>query len=113
MSTHERNTKTEQNKVEFDLRDLIIYLWRHKIIVIIITLIFTIAASIISNFFLTPTYTTTFTIATNIPGAYNTKYGEFSSPINNNIDYLNLIKSNEVIEQTITRFLFNFIDKEF
>ena len=69
--------------------------------VLILTLIFAVGAAVFSVYFISPTYETTFTIALNVPEAYNTKYGDFESPIKNNIDYINLIKSNEVIEKTI------------
>lgn len=101
METYESSANLKQKSSEIELRDLITILWNHKIMVLILTLIFAVGAAVFSVYFISPTYETTFTIALNVPEAYNTKYGDFESPIKNNIDYINLIKSNEVIEKTI------------
>ncbi len=88
-------------KDEIELRDLIMILWNRKIMIIAITLIFALLAGIYSKFFIVPTYSTRFSLVINIPEFYNTKYGDYSLPIKTSTEYINLIKSNEVIRETI------------
>lgn len=113
MDTQDYKIKTLQSKRDIDARDFILFFWNHKFIVITITLLFTIGAILISSFLISPSYTTTFTIATDVPKTYKTKYGEFPSPISKSIDYVNLIKSNEVIEDTISDMGYNIEDVTF
>lgn len=87
------------DKITF--RDIIRILWSNKAIVIGTTILITILTFIVSIFFITPVYKTTFTIVVNVPAVYTTKYGEFTPPVSTNGDYINLLTSDEVIEQTI------------
>ncbi|NLJ91098.1 MAG: hypothetical protein GX323_09385 [Clostridiales bacterium] len=107
MKIYDTSVKLKQRGSVIEARDLINLLWKYKLILIIIPLIFAIVAAIFNIYFVKPVYKTTFTIYVNIPSAYSTKYGNFTSPINNNIDYINLIKSNEVIEKTIASMGYN------
>ena len=101
MHTQHTNDKPRKTTDNFFLRYLIIILWNHKFLILGSTLLFVLGATLISNLLIKPEYKTTFTIVANVPTTYTTKYGEFSSPIKSNSDYINLIKSNEVIEKSI------------
>lgn len=99
------NNKASVNKKSYDdeieLRQLIMVLWNRKVLIIVITLIFALLAGIYSKFFITPVYKTSFSIGVTIPKIYNTKYGPYELPMVSNTEYINLIKSSEVIKETI------------
>lgn len=86
---------------EIDLRELIMVLWKRKFIIIGITLIFAVLAGVFSKVLVDPVYETKFNIVVNIPEVYATKYGEYTLPITSKNDYINLIKNNDVIANTI------------
>ncbi|MDD4592473.1 MAG: Wzz/FepE/Etk N-terminal domain-containing protein [Parabacteroides sp.] len=86
---------------EIELREIIMALWKRKIMIIAITLVGAIAAGILSFFILSPSYETRLNLVINIPAQYSTKYGDYTLPITNNQQYLNLITSNDVLLATI------------
>lgn len=86
---------------EVGLRELIMIFWKHKVIIICVTLIVTILSGMFSMFILTPVYDTSLNIIISIPEIYTTRYGEYKLPITTNEQYINLIKSNDVIINTI------------
>ena len=100
-SNNKDGVKYKPYKDEIELRDLIMILWNRKGLIVAITLIFALLAGLFSKFYITPEYSAKFNIVANIPEAYTTKYGEYILPIKSNSEYINLIKSNEVIRQTI------------
>lgn len=85
-----------------DLKDLFIVLWKKKNFIIVFTLIFAIAAGLISMFFISPVYNTKLNIIMNMPEEYETRYGQYTLPITTNEQYINLILSNDVILNTIS-----------
>lgn len=86
---------------EIDLRELFMVLWKQKIMIISIAVIVALLAGLFSMFILSPVYNTELKIDLNIPQKYITRYGEYELPISTNIQYTNLITSNEVIANTI------------
>jgi LPS O-antigen subunit length determinant protein (WzzB/FepE family) len=92
---------------EIDLRELILALWRQKIIIISITLVFAIVAGIFGMFIKSPVYETNMNIVISIPETYVTRYGEYKLPISSNGEYVKLIKSNNVIVNTINDMGYN------
>jgi capsular polysaccharide biosynthesis protein len=86
---------------EIDLRELILALWRQKAIIISMTLVFAIVAGIFGMFIKSPVYETNMNIVISIPETYVTRYGEYKLPISSNGDYFKLIKSNDVVANTI------------
>lgn len=99
MNENQQNIQYSEN--EIDLRELFMTLWKQKIIIISITLIVTILAVMFSMFIISPVYGTELKIDLNIPEIYNTRYGEYKFPISTNGQYMNLIKNNDVIINTI------------
>ena len=90
MDTNQTNINYED---EIDLRQLIMALWNRKIMIIVVTLLFALVAGVFSKFFIKPVYSTRISIVANIPEIYVTKYGEYTLPIKENGEYINLIKS--------------------
>lgn len=94
-----------ENKVydedEIDLRELIMLLWRNKVLIISFTLIVTILAGVISVFFISPVYETKLNLAINMPEKYSTKYGDYDLPITHNEQYIDLVTNRDVILSTI------------
>jgi capsular polysaccharide biosynthesis protein len=91
----------EQKQEEYDLRDLIMALWRHKVLIICISFIAAIITGIFSMFVLSPVYHTKLNIIINMPETYFTKYGDYTLPITTNQQYINLITSNDILVNTI------------
>ena len=98
MDTNQTNINYED---EIDLRQLIMALWNRKIMIIVVTLLFALVAGVFSKFFIKPVYSTRISIVANIPEIYVTKYGEYTLPIKENGEYINLIKSGDVVSKTI------------
>ncbi len=92
-----------QNNIEdeVDLRELIMVLWRHKILIMSVTLVIAILTALFSKFILSPVYETNLNIVISMPETYITRYGEYKLPISSNGEYIKLIKSNDVIVKTI------------
>ena len=86
---------------EIDLRELIMVFWRQRKLIITITLIAAILTGLFSMFVLSPVYDTKLNIVINMPEKYNTRYGEYTLPITTNEQYIELIKSNDVLANTI------------
>ncbi|WP_069999279.1 Wzz/FepE/Etk N-terminal domain-containing protein [Cellulosilyticum sp. I15G10I2] len=101
MSENELNVQHYED--EIDLRELILTLWKQKHVIISTTLIATILAGLFSVFILSPVYDTRLNIVINMPEIYNTRYGEYKLPITTNEQYINLIKSNDVLINTISQ----------
>jgi capsular polysaccharide biosynthesis protein len=99
MDVHQININNKED--EIDLRELIICLWRKKVIIILITLIVAILTGIFSVFVLTPVYHAKLNIIINMPETYHTEYGDYTLPITTNQQYINLITSNNVLLNTI------------
>lgn len=95
-----------QNNVQYyeeviDLRELIVVLWKRKKMIISLTLIVAILAGLFSMFVISPVYDTKLNIVISMPEKYNTRFGEYTLPITSNEQYINLIKSNDVLINTI------------
>lgn len=90
-----------------DLKELFLALWKRKIMIIGLSLIVAIAVALFSKFFITPIYDTKLNIIINMPEIYKTRYGDYQLPIMGNDQYLNLIKSNNVIKDTIKDMNYN------
>ena len=99
MNESEKNI--QQYKDEISLRDLIMVLWKQKIKIISVTLIIAILAALFSKFILSPVYETNLNIVISMPETYATRFGEYKLPISTNGEYIKLIKSNDVIVNTI------------
>ncbi len=91
----------QQYDDEIELREIIMALWKRKIMIIALTLIGAILAGIFSFFILSPSYETKLNLVINMPAQYSTKYGDYTLPITTNQQYLNLITSNDVLLATI------------
>ncbi|PYG87174.1 LPS O-antigen subunit length determinant protein (WzzB/FepE family) [Ruminiclostridium sufflavum DSM 19573] len=86
---------------EIDLRELLLVLWKKKLIIVSFSLAGAILAGLLSIFVITPVYNTDLKIDLNIPETYITKYGEYKLPVSTNGQYMNLITSNDVILNTM------------
>ncbi len=86
---------------EISLRDLLMTLWKRKYSIIAMTMVFAIVAGIISVFFIPPVYDTNADIVINMPESHLTRYGEYILPLSTDVQYLQLLKSNEVLSNTI------------
>lgn len=86
---------------EIDLRELIMALWKRKKMIICLTLITAILAGMFSMFVISPVYDTKLNIVISMPDTYKTRYGDYKLPITSNQQYINLIKSNDVLINTI------------
>lgn len=98
---NESQNSIQQYEDEIDLRDLIMVIWKKKLVIISVTLVIAILAALISKFILTPEYETNLNIVVSMPETYITRYGEYKLPISSNGEYIKLIKSNDVIVNTI------------
>lgn len=100
------NMNDNQNNMQYyedeiDLRELIMVLWNRKKMIISLTLIVALIAGLFSKFVISPVYDTKLNIVISMPEKYNTRYGEYMLPISTNQQYINLIKSNDVLIHTI------------
>lgn len=86
---------------EISLKDLVLALWRQKVFIIAITLIAAILTGLYSMFMIAPVYHSKLSIVMNMPGIYATKYGNYTLPLKNNQQYINLITSNDILINTI------------
>jgi len=69
--------------------------------IISVTLIISILVALFSKFIISPVYETNLNIVISMPETYITRYGEYKLPISTNGEYINLIKSNDIIVNTI------------
>ncbi len=95
------NPNTMTNDGEIDLRRLFMALWRRKVFIICITLIFGILAGLFSKFVISPVYRSNLNIVINMPEIYHTKYGDYTYPITSNQQYMDLIVNNDILLKTI------------
>jgi capsular polysaccharide biosynthesis protein len=98
---NENHNNIQMYEDEIDLRKLILALWKQKIMIICITLIITLFAGLFSRFMISPVYETKMNLVISMPELYQTRYGEYKLPMSSNGDYLKLIKSNDVLVNTI------------
>jgi capsular polysaccharide biosynthesis protein len=98
---NENNNNVQYYEDEIDLRELVMALWKRKKMIIAFTLIAAIIAGMFSVFVLSPVYDTKLNIVISMPDVYHTRYGEYKLPITSNEQYINLIKSNDVLINTI------------
>lgn len=98
------NSNQQQDDImenEISLRDLLMTLWKRKYSIIAMTMVFAIGAGIISVFFIPSVYNINADIVINMPESYLTRYGEYTLPLSTDDQYLQLLKSNEVLSNTI------------
>lgn len=95
------NNINNQNQEEVDIRDLIMVLWKKKFMIIGLSLILAILVGLFSKFVLSPVYDTKLNIVISMPETYMTRFGEYKLPIATNEQYINFIKSNDVVLNTI------------
>lgn len=100
MGNSDNYSKEEFND-ELSLRDIFLALWRHKVLIIIITIAAALVAAVYSLFYLKPVYHARLNMIISMPETLRTKYGEYVMPISTNDQYINLITSNEVLKNTI------------
>ena len=98
---NENQNNIQHYEDEIDLRELIMALWKRKKMIIGLTLVIALLAGLFSKFIISPVYNTKLNIVISMPETYNTRYGEYTLPITSNQQYINLIKSNDVLINTI------------
>lgn len=98
MNENQNNVQYED---DIDLKELIMTLWKRKKMIICLTLVAALIAGLLSKFIISPVYDTRLNIVISMPEKYNTRYGEYTLPITTNQQYINLIKSNNVLVNTI------------
>lgn len=98
---NENQNNVQYYEDEIDLRELIMALWKRKKMIISLTLIVAILAGMFSIFVLSPVYDAKLNIIISMPEKYNTRYGEYTLPITSNEQYINLIRSNDILIKTI------------
>ncbi len=86
---------------EIDIKELFMVIWKGKLVIIAITLIFAILTGIVTVFLIDPVYEAKLDIIVNIPETFNTKYGEYRMLMSTNEQYINLIQSNDVLKNTM------------
>ena len=91
----------QTDEEEISLKELCLALWKHKVVIISITLITALLTGIISVFFIPPAYHSRLNIIINMPETFHTKYGDYTLPITSNDQYINLITSNDILIHTI------------
>lgn len=99
MNTNE--TATPYMEDEIDLKELILGIWKRKIIIISITTITALFAGVYTFFFVTPVYNTKLNVIVSMPEQYSTRYGEYILPLTTNEQYIQLFTSNDVLATTI------------
>lgn len=99
VSNNEINVQNYEE--EINLRDLIMVLLKKKVMIISLIIVFTIIAGLFSKFILPPVFDTKLNIVISMPETYITRFGEYKLPIATNEQYINFIKSNDVILNTI------------
>ncbi len=98
---NESQDNIQQYEDEIDLREVIMVLWKQKIMIISVTLILAILAALFSKIIVSPVYKANLNIIISMPETYTTRFGEYKLPISTNGEYIKLIKSNDVIVNTI------------
>jgi len=98
---NENQSNVQYYEDEIDLRELIMALWKRKKMIICLTLVIALLAGLFSKFIISPVYNTKLNIVMSMPESYDTRYGNYTLPITSNQQYINLIKSNDVLINTI------------
>lgn len=98
---NENQNNAQYYEGEIDLRELIMALLKRKKMIISLTLVVAIIAGMFSMFILSPVYDAKLNIIISMPEAYDTRYGDYKLPITTNQQYINLIKSNDVLINTM------------
>lgn len=98
----EKTIVYQQMEEEITLREIIVLLLKHKILIISLAVIIGLCAGIYSKLMITPIYTTKMNIVVNMPNNYHTRFGDYTLPISMNGDFLKLITNNDVLSNTIT-----------
>lgn len=98
---NENPNNVQHYEDEIDLRELIMALWKRKTMIICLTLVIALLVLMFSKFVISPVYNTKLNIVISMPETYNTRYGVYTLPITSNQQYINLIKSNDVLIKTI------------
>lgn len=101
VNTMEETYAVQNMTDEIDLRELLLVLWKKKILIICFTIAAALLTGIISVIFLSPVYHSVLNVIINMPDTYSTKYGEYNLPLTTNDQYINLITSNDILIQTI------------
>ncbi len=101
MNENQNQNNIQYYEDEIDLRELITALWKRKKMIIGLTLVIALLAGLFSKFVISPVYNTKLHIVISMPETYNTRYGDYALPITTNQQYINLIKSNDVLINTI------------
>ncbi len=83
------------------LRTLIRIFKKKKYSIISLAVLFAVLVGIISVFFISPVYNTRVNIIISMPETYHTEYGDYVLPLSTKDQYLHLLKSNEVLLNTI------------
>lgn len=98
----EKTIVNQQMEEEITLREIILILLKHKILIISLAVIIGLCAGVYSKLMVTPIYTTKMNIVVNMPNIYQTRFGEYTLPISMNGDFLKLITNNDVLSNTIS-----------
>lgn len=99
--TMDNQSNVQKNEEEIDLRELIQVFWKKKFTIITITVIAAILAALVSLFLIKPTFHADFSVVLHMPENFHSKYGDYTLPISTNQEYINLIKSNDVLLYTL------------
>lgn len=103
----ENQTNIQNFGEGIDIGELVRAIWKRKIMIISITLLAAILAGLYSVFIISPVYDTKLNIVISMPETYTMKYGIYKLPITTNQQYINLIKSNDVLVNTIRDMKYN------
>jgi capsular polysaccharide biosynthesis protein len=103
----DRNNNIIENDNDIDLKDIFFALWRNKVVVICSTLVISLLAGIFSVFILSPVYHSKLNIIISMPEVLTTRFGEYALPITSNQQYIQLITSNDVLNNTIRDMEYN------
>jgi capsular polysaccharide biosynthesis protein len=102
MEENQNKNNVQYYEDGIDLRELIMVLWKRKKMIICLALIAAIIAGMISMLIISPIYDAKLNIVISMPEKYSTRYGDYTLPITTNQQYINLIKSNDVLNDTIS-----------
>ncbi|WP_028828660.1 Wzz/FepE/Etk N-terminal domain-containing protein [Proteocatella sphenisci] len=94
------NTDLTRYDDEIELWELMMILWKNKKTIIVTTAVFGLVALLLSVFIIKPVYETNLNISINMPEIMNTKYGDITMPIENNLEYINLFTEQTVMQKT-------------
>jgi capsular polysaccharide biosynthesis protein len=101
MDTNQTNGQNVKVEDEISLKELILVLWKRKVMIISIAMIFALLAGVLSLFVISPVYNTKLNIIVSMPENYQTRYGGYKLPLTTNEQYAQLFTSNDVLVRTI------------